>query len=443
MIANKSRNIFSVILCLLLIAAGVLAGCESPQIRPGNLVPVTEDIAAFADSSDEIEVIANITITGWYEPACTKNLMAFLAEKYPEYSFEYKYLSKRSYESLIDSQLSSKLATDIVMLNPSMTQKHAKNGNIEDLSRFSDKFNEEVIEEFSYEGTAYAVPSTSEYRCYFYNRDIFEKTGKKMPSSYKSFLDFCDYLYKDMKIRPMSAGLKNSENVADLALAILASGYFSTPDGASFGDRLAAGEASFTDEVWPYMSKFQDMCIHHVLTKDMCIMDDAAAIKEFASGESFMYMGLLEDYNRILRENPDIRLGTMAFNSELGEKRLLVGGSNCGFAVNKYSQNKDQAVKIVALLATEEGQKALWSDRVGSQTYLKGVSFDYPDIFDSIRPALDDGKMYMPWYKWGEHGHEIYIALGDELQKVITGERSMKVAFQVLDDKIDILNRDN
>lgn len=443
MIANKSRNIFSVILCLLLIVAGVLAGCDSPQIRPGNLVPVTEDIAAFADSSDEIEVIANITITGWYEPACTKNLMAFLAEKYPEYSFEYKYLSKRSYESLIDSQLSSKLATDIVMLNPSMTQKHAQNGNIEDLSRFCGDFTDQVVEEFSYEGVAYAVPSTSEYQCFFYNKDIFEKTGKNMPNNYKEYLEFCDYLYDEMRIKPMSAGLKNSENVADFALLILASGYFTTPEGSTFGERLASGEASFQLEVWPYMSKFQDMCMHHVLTKDMCIMDDKAAIEEFASGQSFMYMGLLEDYNRILEANPNIRLGTMTFNSEIGGKPVLVGGSNCGFAVNKYGKNKDMATNIVALLATVEGQRAQCNDRVGSQTFLKDVSFEYPSVFDPIRPTIADGKMYMPWYKWGDHGHEIYLAFGDELQKVINGERSMKVAFQVLDDKIDILNRDN
>lgn len=438
------RKLFSVLLILVLLCIGVLSGCENPDAYPGIVVPNREKANGNEDETVETtQSKGNITITGWYTNDCTKYLMAFLAEKYPEYTFEYRYLSTRNYESLVDSQLSSKLASDIVMLNPNMTRKHAANGYIEDLTRYTDGFAEKAISNFRYEDAVYAIPSTSEYQCIFYNKDIFEKSGRSMPNSYDSYLEFCDYLYDRMKIKPMSAGLKNSEKVADFALAILATGYFTTDKGSTFGERLSKGETTFREEIWAYMSKFQDLCNHKVLMKEMTIMDDKAAINEFAAGKSFMYMGNLEDYNLIMEANPDIRIGTMSFNVEMTGKAVLVGGCNCGFAVNKYSSNKEIAMEIVTTLATEEGQRALWRDRVGSQTYLENIWFDNPDVYDPLRPSIHEGHMYMPWYEWGDNSHAIYIAFGDELQKVVTGERSMNVALQVLDDKIKEMYKDN
>ena len=435
------RKLFSTLLCSVLFMTGMLSGCGSQKAYSDNLAPI------HIDTKDlEVQVVdpsTRITITGWLENAYTQNLMAYLAEKYPEYTFEYKYIAKKSYESIIDSQLSSKLAADIVMVNPLMTKRHAENGYIADLNDHCDGFNDEARESFSYEDRMYAVPNTSEYQCPFYNKEIQSKIGRRMPNNFQEYLDYCDYLLDEKGIKPLSSGLKDSDTVADSALAFLASGYFTTKEGATFGERLAAGTTTFKGETQPQLILWKEMVNHGILTKDMCIMDKEAAIEEFAAGESFMYVGGVEDYNRIKEKNPDIKIGTTGFAGAVHGMPILIGGCNCGFAVNKYCTNREIAENIVAELAKEEGQRVLWSDRLGSQTYLRGVSFSNPEEFDGIKAMVRAGRVFSPWNGWGKYGSQIYVIFGEELQKVVTGERTLDVALQVIDNKISQIRKDN
>ena len=122
---------------------------------------------------------------------------------------------------------------------------------------------------------------------------------------------------------------------------------------------------------------------------------------------------------------------------------ILIGGCNCGFAVNKYCTNREIAENIVAELAKEEGQRVLWSDRLGSQTYLRGVSFSNPEEFDGIKAMVRAGRVFSPWNGWGKYGSQIYVIFGEELQKVVTGERTLDVALQVIDNKISQIRKDN
>lgn len=441
MIAKKVRNIFSVLVSVCVAAVGVLSGCGDPYVRFDDAAQILEAYEAKMDTLDFYDPDKTIEITGWLQEPCVKNLMAFLAEQYPEYTFKYRYISKNSYESIIDYELSSKTATEIVMLTPNMAKKHAKSGYLEDLSLYCNDFKDKARESFMQGGKVYAVPCTSDFQCVFYNVDILRESGQKVPVSFQSFLEISDYM-SSQGIKPMSAGLKDPEKVANTALSLLSSGYFSTDTGKTFGQRLANGEASFFDEIRPYMGKWQDLCLHKVYTRSMCIMDDEAAIEEFASGKSFMYMGGLYDYNRIMEANPDIKISTVAITSDYVGRATLIGGCDCGFAVNKYSKNESLAAKVISSIADEEGQKALWMDRQGSQTYLEGVTFDNPEAFDPIRPIADKGKTLMPWTSWGDHSTEIYEIFGQELQEVVLGNQSVEKAFQKIDDRVDKIQKD-
>ena len=156
-----------------------------------------------------------------------------------------------------------------------------------------------------------------------------------------------------------------------------------------------------------------------------------------------MYMGGLYDYNRIKEANPDIQLSTMAVFSDFVGRSALIGGCNCGFAVNSFSSNLNIAKEVVGSIASEEGQRALWQDRQGSQTYLEGVVYDNPDEFDPIRPIVDSRRLYMPWNSWGDHSSEIYAVFGLELQKVVMGEQSVDTAFAAIDEEVSKIQKEN
>ncbi len=441
---RKLKAILSCLLSMCILWSGVLSGCGQPAVRSDEAVQIYDNYdaggAVFENESASAE---KITISGWLNPACVKNLMAFLAEEFPDYSFEYRYISKASYEYLLDSQLASKLASDIVMLSPTMAKKHAKNRYIEDVTVLCDDFNEKGRTTFMYGNRIYAVPCTSDYQCVFINKEILDQCGQKIPTSFTSFIELCDYVQSKLGIRPMSAGLKNTGAVADAAMAILGSGYFSTDEGKKFGPKVGYGRASFKDELRPYMSKWLELLHHNVYTRQMCILDDTAAIDEFASGNTLMYQGYLYDYNRIKEANPDIRLGTLALSTELSAKAVLIGGCNTGVGLNKYSENKDVAMKALRLIASEEGQRALWTDRQGSQTYLQNIKYDNPDEFDSIKPLANTNRVIMPWTEWGDHSSEIYSVFGSELQKVVLQQKTMDEALEDIDEETKKILREN
>ena len=80
-----------------------------------------------------------------------------------------------------------------------------------------------------------------------------------------------------------------------------------------------------------------------IFTRDMCLMDKKAAIEEFASGKTVILSGGPEDYNQIYKENPAIKLDTIAFGGHDDGTELLTGGCEYGFAVVNDNQNVNDA----------------------------------------------------------------------------------------------------
>lgn len=427
------NHIFSVILTINLLALSVLSGCSKPDVHSYDDAQQNEKSSTEIGGIDPAKIIY---LSGWLKKETTDNLMAFLAEKYPDYSFEYKYYGKQSYELVTDAQLSSKIASDIVMIDNTMIKKYANAGYIVDLNEYKDVFKEKAVSTFSYGDHMYAIPSTSDVQCAYYNKEILLESREKLPVSFDEYIEFYKDIYEKKGVRPMSAALKDWENSANLAMIFLSNSYFETERGKNFGKRLAYGNASFTEEIYPYLMEWEKLIINGIMTKEMCLMDDEAAMQEFASGRTFMFVGTFENYNRIKEINPNIKLGTTPLYTVSGSKPSLIGGCRNGFAVNAYSKKKDVAIEIVGLLATEEGQKALWADRMGSQTYMKGEIFNNPPDFDGIKPLVMVDSLYMPWTEWGEYSGEIYKRFGEELQKVVLKEKGIKNAMKSVDAEI-------
>lgn len=122
----------------------------------------------------------------------------------------------------------------------------------------------------------------------------------------------------------------------------------------------------------------------------------------------------------------------MPFYGTKASAGWLIGGPGCGFAVNENSANKEAALKVLAAIATEEGQKALWENNQGGSSYMSGVSFDLPEVYSSISTAINAGNVYCPWNEWGSAAgaHEDY---GTEMQKYLLGEEDLSAALSNVD----------
>ena len=452
---SSIKNIFVGIITTMAVVAGALNGCgQAANPSEGAPDAYSQDISSkqpseqyigkASDNSDDTasSVVTTIRIASWYEESYLRYLKDYLSAQFPEYKFEFLYLDKSNYESLMDDQLACKAAPDVVCINPSMARKHAKAGNILELSYLTGNFSEEGKEPFMYDGKVYAVPDTCNYECFFYNKTLFDKELVKEPEDFMAYLEMCDFFRVKKHIKPLAAGLKDVRLIANSAILFPNAGYFMTMYGKTFGDRLQFGKASFYKELKEDLSYWEMMLDYKVFTPDMFLMDKRGAIEEFAAGEAAMVVGDPSDYNQIMKANPDFELGVFCIMDRKRKDSAMTGGSECGFAVNAHGKNIEVAKAVVASLATINGQEALWKDRKGSQTYLENVKFRNPECFDQITEIIDSNRLVAPYYQWGPHSHELYEIFGKELQQVLLRKKSLDEALQDMDTQAQLIREE-
>ena len=417
---KRSKLLFNILTCSAVIVS-FLSGCTSEDIQQAVSVP------------NEEEPRKVIRISAWYEESYITNIKAFLANKFPQYDFEYVYIQRANYESVIDSQIANAAAADIICVTENMAERYARGKYLVPLNGMVNAFETEAKDKFKFLNNYYAVPGLSSYECFYVNMDYFDEFGFEPPSLYSDFNDMC-VTAMEKGVKPLSAGLKDKEGLASSAMAVMQASYFQTPKGRSFGARLGYGRASFYEELYEYMEIWYQFIEEGIFTPDMCLMDKKEAIKEFASGKTVFLSGGPEDYNQIYKENPDMRLGTIAFGGKDDGSQLLTGGCEYGFAVVNDDDNVKEAIEVVRSLSTLLGQRAIWKDSPGSRTYLKNVYFEPPKEFDNLKDALDN-NLYLLYRGWGYYSREISLELENELQQVLLGRESLDTALMRIDSK--------
>ena len=453
---SRVKNIFVGIISTMAVVAGALNGCGQAA-NPAESAPeqasveLSADVASGeqyigkpADSGDELFASNDntIRIASWYQESYLTNLKEYLSKEFPEYNIEFLYLEKTNYESLMDDQLACKEAPDIVCVDPVMAEKHAKSGYIKNLSDITTDFSNEGKTPFMYDGKVYAVPNTCNYECFYYNKTLFNEYDVEPPEDFIAYVQMCDYLRVDKHIKPLAAGFKDERIMANSAILFANAGYFTTLYGKTFGERIQFGKASFYRELLEDMEYWELMIDNKIFTKDMYLIDKNGAIEEFVAGEAAMLVGDITDYNQILSINPDMDIGIFVIMDRHGKESAMIGGSECGFAVNIYGKHTEVAKAMVASLATMNGQEALWKDRVGSQTYLQNVKFRNPECFDVVKEVVDDNRLTSPYYEWGPHSRELYSIFGKELQQVLLRNKKLDKALQDMDTQAQIIREE-
>ncbi|SFP86388.1 multiple sugar transport system substrate-binding protein [Butyrivibrio proteoclasticus] len=425
------KTLVSVVLDMALMASALL-GCGVQNPQPDQIETVAEnDTEKRTDSNLE-----TIRVATWYDSSYTANLRAYLARRFPNYKIEFVYIDKAHYEPIIDAEFTFNGAPDIIYVDQVMAKKNARNGNIIPLTEYCSNFEAESLEAFWYDKDTYAVPSTTCFECIYLNQGIFDKFGIKEPHNNEEFIAMCDFIRKAKRMKPLSAGMMDYEAVSSSAQSILQVNFFGTEYGSEFGARLRSGRSIFHNDLNEYLSDWEMLLKHQIFTADMYTMDKQAAIEEFVAEKSLMLIGGPEDYNRIRVANPQMELGTLPTGwGRYGP--IMIGGCNCGFAVNANSKNLDTAKEVVVSLTNNEGQFAIWKDRVGSRSYLKKTYFDNPVAFEGIEEVFAKNQLYMPVLQWGDSGSDINMIFGKELQQVLRGKEPINMALMQVDIKVN------
>lgn len=434
------RKLLSMLLCTALTAV-LLSGCGNSSEPAGN----ASEGAAVETPADEGEAVTEagsegktkVRMTYWNSEDTIQALLAYLADEVPDVEIEFQFIDNSNYDTIVDTQLSAGEGPDIICESPASALKHAKLGYLAEVNDLGALYSSAGTNVYSYDGNIYALPGISWFEGIYFNRTMFEENNIALPTTFDEYLAVCKQ-FQDLGITPLAAGLKSWEPMLKNSMAFVTAEYLSTDAGSSFGEDYRNGNAKL-DGTWnTYLEKWSEMISSGVYTTDMTGIDHDQALEEFATGKAAMFCSGPWDLDTIQSKNPDLVVDMMPFYGTKTSAGWLIGGPGCGFAVNAASANQEAAMKVLAAISTEEGQKAFWENNQGGSSYLEGVEFELPEAYNSASSALAAGNVYCPWNEWGDAAgaHETY---GTEMQSYLLGEQDLSQTLTNVDNAVQEL----
>jgi raffinose/stachyose/melibiose transport system substrate-binding protein len=246
----------------------------------------------------------------------------------------------------------------------------------------------------TFEGKVYQV-NTGRYAFtgVFYNKDLFEKNGVKVPTTWSELVATCE-TFKKAKIGCMTGGGKDGWPILVGAYGILLSEY---PDQEALVEGLWTGKVKWNDakslEMWTRMQQFANF-----MEEGASGISFDAAPGRFASGAVAMYPAGTWDAPAIEKANPDIKYGyfPMPGSDKPEDNKYLAGKYDVGFAVAAKSPNKDAALKWLEF----------FSEPANYQEYVNAVGI----LPTQPKATLDTtlGKEVQPHLSNFRLGYELY-----------------------------------
>ncbi|MBS6951759.1 MAG: extracellular solute-binding protein [Enterocloster asparagiformis] len=432
------KKIWGTLLCAAM-AANLLGGCAGAGAEKTSAESPADQKQEAASSQDtepagETGKKVKIRMTYWNSEDTVEELLKYLAEAVPEAEIEYQFIDNSNYDTIVDTQLSAGEGPDIICESSGLALKHARLGYLVPLNELGEQFLPSGVSVYTYNGDIYALPGTSWFEGIFYNKEIFAEHNIQLPTTFDEYISMCKQ-FQELGITPLAAGLKKGGPLMKNSMAFVTADYLSKDAGKNFGEEYREGKTTLAGSWDPYMEKWSEMITEGVYTQDMTGIDKDQALEQFAVGDAAMFCSGPWDLDTIMSKNPDLQIDMMPFHGSEADAGWLVGGPGCGFAANAASPNLEVVMKVLDAIASPEGQKAFWENNQGGSSYLKGVTFDLPDAYNSVADTLAAGNVYCPWDAWGvaASAHKVFET---EMQSYFIGAQDLHTTLANVDQVV-------
>lgn len=362
-----------------------------------------------------------ITFSYWNSEETVKPLLKLLEEKLPDIEVEYNFVSNSSYGTAIQTKLIAQNGDDIMAFSELSTMTLGKQGYLEDLTEnYKELFSESGTAPYTIDGKLYAVPMLNWYEGIFYNKKIFEENNLSVPTTFDEFIKLCEILNKK-GIKPLAIGAKDGSTLLKSCLGYVQSEYILTDEGKDFDAKFAKGETTLAGNWDSYIKNWAKLIDKKIITTNDLGIDDNQALDEFATGQAAMWASGCWSYENIKQKNINMEFGMFPYLGDTKESSSLVGSSGAGIAVNSKSKNKEAAYKVLDVICSPEGQKALIEGQPGSSSYLKGLESELPEEYAGVKDVLEAGRVHCCWSNWG-YATNCFNDFTQGLQGLVAGQ---------------------
>ncbi|MGN0256582.1 MAG: ABC transporter substrate-binding protein [Chordicoccus sp.] len=342
-------------------AAVMLAGCGSSS-KSGTSSGST------SGSSTKLSMMLSGTESDSFVEGYRKIIDEFNKSNEYGVTIEPEFLSTSDYKTKLATMMASDAEPDIIFTYELGYLGNFVDGNkIVDLQKYfdddkdwADSFNDGTLDQLTYNGDIYGVPTAQCMAVMYYNKQIFKDNGIEVPTTYDEYLDACKKL-KSAGVTPVALAATSDD-------AWLVSQYIQQLSdglaGSAVFDGLRDGTGKWNDESFVKAAKMFQSEIDAGNFEDGFTGvggDEARAL--FQNGQTAMYfngtweVSTLDDSNATSVAG---NIGCFEFPaSDSQYQGVNVGALDNSFAITKNCKNVDAAVAFLKYWTSAENEENL------------------------------------------------------------------------------------
>jgi raffinose/stachyose/melibiose transport system substrate-binding protein len=183
-----------------------------------------------------------------------------------------------------------------------------------------------------------------------YNKKIFNKLGLQPPKTEAEFWALPDKVKKDGSVAPLALGTADQWESSQIIFTNIGPNHWRGEEGRK---ALIAGTAKFTDA--PFISAFEAVAkLGTYLGKGASAQTYGDSQNQFALGRAAIYPTGSWDIS-YFNQTPGLELGAFAPPvKKAGDKCFISDHTDIGIGINKKSKNKEDALKFIAWVGSQE-----------------------------------------------------------------------------------------
>lgn len=442
------KKVLSILLTVAM-TASLLAGCGSNAGSAGSAAPAGDaaaDTAADAGSGDAAASgdVEEITWMFWDDLNATEDL---ISKGYKETidrfnkDYEGKYhvtpitTNLEEYYPKLNALVASGETPDVFIVSPGPNLTvYVDPGVAADLTPYLDAdwkgsfSSDAVFAQQTYDGKIYAVPLNIAAACVFYNKDMFDEAGAKVPANWDELIDACKKI-KAAGHTPITISAGTAWCLSMLA------GYLCDREGVDL-KKIESGEESWNNpKTIDAANKLLELSEYFQPTAAGDTNDVATA--GLYNGEAAILIQGSWAIGQINGENPDFeqKCGVFQFPAiEGGNDPNRVIAKSDSLAMSASTKHPEAAIALMKYFTDDTAQK--YTAEVGGKIPVTNVEYDAskaPAQLADVMDIFSNASSTFGFYNESLFSTEAGSTFDDNMVAIYLKEKTPEQAFDDLD----------
>jgi raffinose/stachyose/melibiose transport system substrate-binding protein len=315
--------------------------------------------------------------------------------KYPHITFEIQGVPYAQYTGILKTRIAADDSPDLFTGWPSQYVELIRAGQVLDLS---DKVSTKrlipwLAKESTVDGRVYGFPLDVQIYGVFYNKDVFDRYGLKVPTTMDELIRVSDTLMAN-KVYPFVGSYKDA-NSPWVEYSTFAYPMLSQDDSTKgvLWQSIVEKKATFADyPAFAESLKVYNRLLKYVEPGDMGV-DQAQGLMKLARGERAMYISGAWIVGDLYANNPGGRFGVFAppWSNDPAKNRVGVGLDDV-FMVNPKTKNMDGVDKFLDIASSDQGS-TIWMETAKMLSSINGSQIPTDnDVQQDIGRILSQGR---------------------------------------------------